>query len=151
MKVRLNSDPEVVQSIREGLKRTGGYVRAGYSGHRRTNVCARSLRSRSQTRILRGTATAGCIIRKNKRVFHFLPVARSSVVAAKERGFFREAKRCYPRSAGAVSAKICAVCIIYYSANLCRLILIWRNLPLTSAAGFVRIHSTLLKQRRRPT
>ena len=25
MKVRLNSDPEVVQSIREGLQRTGGY------------------------------------------------------------------------------------------------------------------------------
>lgn len=25
MKVRLNSDPKVVQSIREGLQRTGGY------------------------------------------------------------------------------------------------------------------------------
>ena len=42
--VRLNDDKEMVKSIKEGLKRTGG--RAGYSAQRKTSVCAKSSVSR---------------------------------------------------------------------------------------------------------
>ena len=57
MKVRLNEDRQVVDAIREGLKRTGG---------RKTAACARNSKTRSQTPTLRGTATAVCIIRRSK-------------------------------------------------------------------------------------
>lgn len=67
MKVRLNEDRQVVDAIREGLKRTGGYwpVPPGPDG-RKTAACARSSKTRSQTPTLRGTATAVCIIRRSK-------------------------------------------------------------------------------------
>lgn len=66
MKVRLNEDRQVVDAIREGLKRTGGYCRAAWPGRRKTAACARNSKIRSRTPTLRGTATAVCTIRRSK-------------------------------------------------------------------------------------
>ena len=66
MKVRLNEDRQVVDAIREGLKRTGGYCPCRLAGRRKTAACARNSKTRSQILTLRGTATAVCIIRRSK-------------------------------------------------------------------------------------
>ena len=57
MKIKLNSDQEVVNTIREGLKRTGGYCPCAWSARRLPSACVRSLRTRSPTLISRATAT----------------------------------------------------------------------------------------------
>ena len=59
MKIKLNPDQEIVNTIREGLKRTGGEdtVPAAGSAQRRPNVCARSLRIKLQIRASRDSAT----------------------------------------------------------------------------------------------
>ena len=57
MKIKLNSDQEVVNTIREGLKRTGGYCPADWSARRLPSVCVRSSRIRLPTLITRATAT----------------------------------------------------------------------------------------------
>ena len=57
MKIKLNSDQEVVSTVREGLKRTGGYCPAVWSARRLPGACVRSLRTRLLTPILRATAT----------------------------------------------------------------------------------------------
>ncbi len=57
MKIKLNPDQEIVNTIREGLKRTGGYCPCRRDAQRQPNVCARSLRIKLQILISRGTAT----------------------------------------------------------------------------------------------
>lgn len=67
MKVRLNDDREVVKTVREGLKRTGGYCPAAWPGQRRTGVCAGSSRTKSPIRTLKATAIVGCTTKRNKK------------------------------------------------------------------------------------
>lgn len=67
MKVRLNEDKEIVARIKEGLKRTGGYCRAGLPTQRKTSACARSSATRSRILTLKATAIVCSTIRKNKR------------------------------------------------------------------------------------
>ena len=56
MKIKLNPDQEIVNTIREGLKRTGGEdtVPAAGSAQRQPNVCVRSSRIKLQIRASRG-------------------------------------------------------------------------------------------------
>lgn len=78
MKVRLNDDREVVKTVREGLKRTGGYCPCRLAGQRRTGVCAGSSRTKSPIRTLKATAIVGCTTKRNKKIgpqarfFYFL-------------------------------------------------------------------------------
>ena len=51
MKIKLNPDQEIVSTIREGLKRTGGYCPCRRESTERPNVCARSLRIKLQIRL----------------------------------------------------------------------------------------------------
>ena len=57
MKIKLNPDQEIVNTIREGLKRTGGYCPCRMEHTESTNVCARSLRIKLQIRASRDSAT----------------------------------------------------------------------------------------------
>ena len=65
MKVRLNEDAEIVRTIREGLRRTGGYCPCRLARTEENRCMCRELRSRSQTPTTRATATAACITRKS--------------------------------------------------------------------------------------
>ncbi len=66
MKVRLNEDRQVVDAIREGLKRTGRVPRAAWPDGGKPLHVQGIQRSRSRTPTLRGTATAVCTIRRSK-------------------------------------------------------------------------------------
>lgn len=65
-KVRLNENEEIVKRVKEGLKQKGGYCPCRIGNWRKTNACAKNSVIRLQTRNLRDTATACCIIRKSK-------------------------------------------------------------------------------------
>ena len=57
MKIKLNPDQEIVNTIREGLKRTGGYCPCRRERTEATKCCAKSLRIRLPILISRATAT----------------------------------------------------------------------------------------------
>ena len=57
MKIKLNPDQEIVNTIREGLKRTGGYCPCRRERTEEPNVCAKSLRIKLQIRSSRDSAT----------------------------------------------------------------------------------------------
>ena len=69
MKIKLNPDQEIVNTIREGLKRTGGEdtVPAAGSAQRQPSVCVRSLRIKLQIRSSRDSATV-CSITNPYRI-----------------------------------------------------------------------------------
>lgn len=60
-KFHLNPNEEIVKTIREGLKRTGGYCPAACSIFRRISASARSSRSSWPTRTTTVRAIAGCM------------------------------------------------------------------------------------------
>ena len=75
MAVRLNEDKEMVQTIRDGLKRTGGYCPAVWSGARITSASARNSVSRLPIPTSRVTAIVCCIT----RIENFLKKSKKAV------------------------------------------------------------------------
>ena len=67
MAVRLNDDKEMVQTIRDGLKRTGGYAPAAWSAPRRNKCMCASFGSRSPTRTSKASATVCSTTRTSGR------------------------------------------------------------------------------------
>ena len=57
MKIKLNPDQKIVNTIREGLKRTADTVPAAENTQRQPNVCARSLRIKLQIPASKDSAT----------------------------------------------------------------------------------------------
>ena len=66
MAVRLNDDKELVKTIREGLKRTGGYCPCRLERTEDNKCICKDSGSRSQTRISRAIATVCSITRIDK-------------------------------------------------------------------------------------
>ena len=66
MKVRLNEDRQVVDAIREGLKRTGGYCPCRLARTEENRCMCKEFKDQIADPTLRGTATAVCIIRRSK-------------------------------------------------------------------------------------
>ena len=61
MKIKLNPDKEMVKTVREGLKRTGGYCPCMLV-RRTPSVCVRRFESKRS----RGFAIVGCIIKQRR-------------------------------------------------------------------------------------
>ena len=57
MKIKLNSDQEVVNTIREGLKRTGGYCPCRLERTKATKCMCQEFKDQIANPILRATAT----------------------------------------------------------------------------------------------
>ena len=67
MRIRFNEDKKVVEMVKEGLKKKGGYCPCRLEKMRIPSACARNSGSRLRMRTLRDTAIAGFIIRKNRQ------------------------------------------------------------------------------------
>ena len=65
MKIRLNEDPEIVRTVKEGLAARGGYCPCRTVETRTPSVCAGNSASRSRIRISRATATVCCTTRRS--------------------------------------------------------------------------------------
>ena len=64
MKVRLNEDQEIVRTIREGLRRTGGYCPCRLARTEENRCMCREFKDQMPP-TTRATATAACIIRRS--------------------------------------------------------------------------------------
>ena len=65
MKIRLNPDTEIVNTIKEGLKKTGGYCPCRREKRMIPSVCARNSRIRLPIQALKAFATVCSTIRKS--------------------------------------------------------------------------------------
>lgn len=66
MKIKLNENKEVVDTVKEGLERTGGYCPCMLAKNEDTKCMCKDFREKLPTPITRAIATVCFIIRKNK-------------------------------------------------------------------------------------
>ena len=66
MKIRYNENQEIVDSVKQGLKRTGGYCPCRLARTEENKCMCKEFRNRSRIRTLKAIATVCCTTRKNK-------------------------------------------------------------------------------------